>query len=243
MVNTDARGGEMAGDGSSVLRQERAGGGQEDPAGTARAGARPERPLAPDGRCVSGELAGPLKGSVARTTHGQYAALVRRYLVRGMGKIKLKELTAQDLDDLYADMEERDVGARTARYVHQVTSSALQRAARKHLISFNVPLRRPAADARERGAASGPEPERRSPQTGLAPGAARSPEPGCRLLLVSPPRGLRCRRHAGDEPSHSRRLTDGVEPVSRAKRQEYSGWHRTAQLGRLEFDGVEERTR
>ena len=83
-------------------------------------------------------LAGPLKNSVARTTHGQYAALVRRYIVPGIGKIKLKELTAQDLDDLYADMEEKDVGARTARYVHQVVSSALERAARKHLIPFNV---------------------------------------------------------------------------------------------------------
>ena len=39
-------------------------------------------------------LAGPLKNSVARTTHGQYAALVRRYLIPGIGKIKLKELTA-----------------------------------------------------------------------------------------------------------------------------------------------------
>lgn len=47
-------------------------------------------------------------------------------------------VTAQDLDDLYADMEERGVGERTARYVHQVTSSALERAARKHLIPFNV---------------------------------------------------------------------------------------------------------
>ncbi len=83
-------------------------------------------------------LAGPLKSSVARTTHQQYAALVRKYLIPGIGKIKLKELTAQDLDDLYADMQERGVGERTARYVHQVVSSALERAARKHLVPFNV---------------------------------------------------------------------------------------------------------
>lgn len=55
-------------------------------------------------------LAGPLKSSVARTTHQQYAALVHRYLIPGIGKIKLTEITAQDLDDLYADMEERGVG-------------------------------------------------------------------------------------------------------------------------------------
>jgi integrase len=83
-------------------------------------------------------VAGPLKSSVARTTHQQYAALVRNYLIPGIGKIKLKELTAQDLDDLYADMEERGVGERTARYVHQVVSSALERAARKHLVPLNV---------------------------------------------------------------------------------------------------------
>lgn len=83
-------------------------------------------------------LAGPLKNSVVRTTHGQYAALVRKYLIPGLGRIKLRELTAQDLDDLYADMEERGVGERTARYVHQVVSSALERAAKKHLIPFNV---------------------------------------------------------------------------------------------------------
>lgn len=83
-------------------------------------------------------VAGPLKNSVARTTHQQYAALVRKYLIPGIGKIKLTEITAQDLDDLYADMEERGVGERTARYVHQVVSSALERAARKHLIPFNV---------------------------------------------------------------------------------------------------------
>jgi hypothetical protein len=40
-------------------------------------------------------VAGPLKSSVARTTHQQYAALVRKYLIPGIGKIKLKELTAR----------------------------------------------------------------------------------------------------------------------------------------------------
>jgi hypothetical protein len=35
---------------------------------------------------------------------------VHRYLIPGIGKIKLTEITAQDLDDLYADMEERGVG-------------------------------------------------------------------------------------------------------------------------------------
>lgn len=83
-------------------------------------------------------VSGSLKNSVARTTRQQYAALVRNYLIPGIGKIKLKDLTTQDLDDLYADMEERGLGERTARYVHQVVSSALERAARKHLVSFNV---------------------------------------------------------------------------------------------------------
>jgi integrase len=63
---------------------------------------------------------------------------VRKYLIPGVGKIKLAEITAQDLDDLYADMEEKGVGERTARYVHQVISSALERAARKHLVPFNL---------------------------------------------------------------------------------------------------------
>src|SRR5215210_1932511 len=72
-------------------------------------------------------LAGPLKKSVARTTHQQYAALEHKYLIPGIGKRKLTKITAQDLDDLYADMEEKGVGGRTARYVHQVISAALER--------------------------------------------------------------------------------------------------------------------
>jgi integrase len=76
-------------------------------------------------------LAGPLEKSVARTTHQQYAALVRNYLLPGIGRIKLTKITAQDLDDLYADMEAKGVGERTARYVHQVASAALERAAKE----------------------------------------------------------------------------------------------------------------
>ena len=83
-------------------------------------------------------VAGPLKNSVARTTHQQYAALVSKYLIPSIGEIKLREITALDLDDLYADMKERGVGERTARYVDQVVGSAFERAAKKHLISFNV---------------------------------------------------------------------------------------------------------
>lgn len=64
--------------------------------------------------------------------------LVRKYLIPGIGRRKLKDLTAQDLDDLYSDMESRGVGMRTARYVHQVISAALERAAKKHLVPFNV---------------------------------------------------------------------------------------------------------
>jgi integrase len=63
---------------------------------------------------------------------------VNRYLIPGIGNIKLTEITAQDLDDLYADMKDRCFGERTARYVHQVVSSALERAARKLLVPFNV---------------------------------------------------------------------------------------------------------
>jgi integrase len=82
-------------------------------------------------------LAGPLKKSVARTTHQQYAALVRNYLIPGIGRIKLTKLTAQDLDDLYADREAKGVGERTARYVHQVASAALERTAKKrHVFSL-----------------------------------------------------------------------------------------------------------
>ena len=43
---------------------------------------------------------------------------MHRYLIPGRGKIRLTEITAQDLDDLYADMQEGGVGERTARYVH-----------------------------------------------------------------------------------------------------------------------------
>ena len=85
-------------------------------------------------------IEGPLRASVSKSTHDDYAHLARRHLIpdRGVGKKKLKDLTAEDLDDLYARKRAEGLSPRTVNYVHSVIRVALQRAVKKRLIPFNV---------------------------------------------------------------------------------------------------------
>ncbi len=54
----------------------------------------------------------------------------------------LEDLTAEDLDDLYARLRRGGVGVRTVNHAHSAARVALQRAVKKRLIPFN-----PARDA------------------------------------------------------------------------------------------------
>ena len=95
--------------------------------------------LAPDGRRVLGELVGRPPEELRRQDHAR--------AVRGAGTQvpdpRRRQDKAQGVDHPGSRRPLRrhgmgGVGERTARYVHQVISSALERAARKHLIPFNV---------------------------------------------------------------------------------------------------------
>jgi site-specific recombinase XerC len=81
-----------------------------------------------------------LRASVSKSTHDDYAHLARRHLIpdRGVGKKKLKDLTAEDLDDLYARKTAEGLSPRTVNYIHSVVRVALQRAVKKRLIPYNV---------------------------------------------------------------------------------------------------------
>jgi integrase len=81
-----------------------------------------------------------LRTSVSKSTHDDYAHLARRHLIpdRGVGKKKLKDLTVEDLDDLYARKTAEGLSPRTVNYIHSVIWVALQRAVKKRMIPYNV---------------------------------------------------------------------------------------------------------
>jgi integrase len=64
--------------------------------------------------------------------------LTRKHIVPGLGHVKLKELTAEHLDELYAQKSNCGLGARTVNYIHSTIRVALQRGVKKRLIPYNV---------------------------------------------------------------------------------------------------------
>ncbi len=74
-------------------------------------------------------IEGPLKGSVAKKTHDDYAHMSRRHLIPALGRLKLHKLTAEHLDELYAKkLADDGLSARTVGYIHSTIRVALQRA-------------------------------------------------------------------------------------------------------------------
>ena len=95
------------------------------------------------GRLTLGEymerwLSGPLKQSVWARTYEDYAWLTRKHITPALGHVKLKELTAEHLDELYTQKSNSGLGARTVNYIHSTIRVALQRAVKKRLIPYNV---------------------------------------------------------------------------------------------------------
>jgi integrase len=76
------------------------------------------------------------------TSPGCILAAMRKVPSDKLGDIVLSELTAEDLDLLYARLTKEGVGPRTVNHVHATARVALQRAVKKRLIPFN-----PARDA------------------------------------------------------------------------------------------------
>jgi integrase len=83
-------------------------------------------------------IEGPLRESVSEKTYDDYAWVCRKYLIPEIGRAKLKNLTVEHLDDLYARKVREGLSPRTVAYIHATIRVALQRAVKKRLIPFNV---------------------------------------------------------------------------------------------------------
>ena len=87
------------------------------------------------------ESLGALK-LVGERTLQDYRYACEKHLIPRRGPVVLEDLTAEDLDDLYARLRREGVGVRTVNHVHSTARVALQRAVKNRLIPFN-----PARDA------------------------------------------------------------------------------------------------
>jgi len=83
-------------------------------------------------------IEGPLQESVSKKTHDDYAWICCKYLIPEIGRAKLKKLTAEHLDDLYALKAREGLSPRTVAYIHATIRVALQRAVKKRLIPYHV---------------------------------------------------------------------------------------------------------
>lgn len=90
------------------------------------------------GQYLKGWVEGPLRESVAEKTRDDYAWICRKHLIPEIGRMKLKKLTAEHLDELYARKVREGLSPRTVGYIHATIRVALQRAVKKRLIPFNV---------------------------------------------------------------------------------------------------------
>lgn len=81
-------------------------------------------------------------GAVSERTAADHRYYTERHLIPGLGKKKLRELAAEDLDTLYARLFKNGVGVRSINHVHSAARVALQRAVKKRIIPYN-----PARDA------------------------------------------------------------------------------------------------
>ena len=90
------------------------------------------------GQYLKGWIEGPLRESVADLLRDDYAWICRKHLIPEIGRMKLKKLTAEHLDELYARKVREALSPRTVGYIHATIQVALQRAVKKRLIPFNV---------------------------------------------------------------------------------------------------------
>jgi integrase len=80
------------------------------------------------------------KPKLRAKTHRDYEALLRRYVRPALGSRPASKIEPLEIQDLYADMQERGLSARTVRFTHAVLRSALQQAVKWKLIPQNPAL-------------------------------------------------------------------------------------------------------
>jgi integrase len=74
---------------------------------------------------------------VTERTFDSYSDLISRYVNEELGNRKLSDLRPLHIQKLYAEMQERELSARTVRYLHAVLSSALKQAVRWGMLTRN----------------------------------------------------------------------------------------------------------
>lgn len=73
-------------------------------------------------------------------THGEYSALMRRYIVPTLGTRKLTKISPVDIQRVYGEMLQRGLSPRVVRYTHTVFSNALKQAVKWRMTSQNPAL-------------------------------------------------------------------------------------------------------
>jgi integrase len=79
-----------------------------------------------------------VRGSVRESTCDSYRRQVKRYVAPTIGSVKLKKLSAMQVQGLYRSMLDRGLSPRTVQYTHAVLRQALKQAVRWGLVPRNV---------------------------------------------------------------------------------------------------------
>ena len=77
------------------------------------------------------------KGRVRERTFDDYSDLLKRYIRPALGNTRLCDLRPLDIQNLYTDMQDSGLSARTVRYAHAVLNSALKQAVKWLMLSQN----------------------------------------------------------------------------------------------------------
>lgn len=79
-----------------------------------------------------------VKARVAPHTYADYVGIAQRYIRPSLGTRLLHQLTALDLQKLYADMQAQGLSSRTVRYCHAVIGNALGQAVAWRIVPRDV---------------------------------------------------------------------------------------------------------
>ncbi|GHO94826.1 site-specific integrase [Reticulibacter mediterranei] len=78
------------------------------------------------------------QGNISYSSYRQYRKLLRNYVLPTLGKTKLQNLSADQINALYTSMKKRKYAAETIRAVHRMLHKALKDAVNWSRLSFNV---------------------------------------------------------------------------------------------------------
>jgi integrase len=153
-------------------------------------------------------------------TYDDYSGLLTRYVRPDLGDKRLCDVRALDIQNLYADMTERGLSARTVRYTHAILSSAFKQAIKWHMLARNPceAVELPRATRREMQAFS-PE------EAGRFLKAAKEDEQGI-IFAFALATGMRPEEYLALKWSTDMDLEKGVAVVQRALvRRKGGGWY------------------